>query len=92
MQFLWRKHAQAVELMTEKKVNGMVLFLLWLVIAPVAIIVTQMELNKRAGEALATAEAPPPSPEEPPAASEEAAASSEEPPASSEETSTDKQE
>ena len=80
---IW-KHAQAVELMTEEKVNGMVLFLLWVVIAPVAIIVTQMELNKRAGQATASAD-------EAPATSEEAPASSEEPPTTSGESSTGNQ-
>lgn len=46
---MW-KHAQAVELMTEKKVSGVLLFLVWLPpITPVALILTQLELNKRAG-------------------------------------------
>ena len=81
---IW-KHAQAVELMTEKKVNGMVLFLLWVVIAPVAIIVTQMELNKRAGQATATSG-------EAPATSEEASSTTEESSAGSEETSSGDQE
>ena len=43
------KHSQAVELMTEKRVNGVLLFLLWFIF-PIAIVWTQLELNKRAGE------------------------------------------
>ena len=46
---IW-KHTQAVELMTEKKVSGVLLFLLWLIpiFIPVALVWTQLELNKRA--------------------------------------------
>ena len=74
---IW-KHAQAVELMTRKKVNGIVLFLLWLVIAPVAIILIQMELNKRAGQATASSGEAPATSEEPAPSSEEASAGFEE--------------
>ena len=49
---IW-KHTQAVEQMSEKKVSGVVLFLLWLIFSPAALIWTQSELNKRAGEATA---------------------------------------
>ncbi len=87
---IW-KHAQAVELMTEKRVNGMVLFLLWVVIIPVAIIVTQMELNKLAGQATANSVEAPATSEESAPSSEEAPASSEEPPNTSGESSTGNQ-
>ena len=49
---IW-KHTQAVELMTEKRVSGVVLFILWLIFSPAALIWTQAELNKRAGEVTA---------------------------------------
>jgi len=47
------KHTQAVEQMSEKNVSGVVLFLLWLIFLPAALIWTQSELNKRAGEVTA---------------------------------------
>ena len=47
------KHTQAVEQMGEKNVRGGVLFLLWLIFSPAALIWTQSELNKRAGEVTA---------------------------------------
>jgi len=52
---IW-KHTQAVEQMSEKKVSGVVLFLLWftLIFIPVALVWTQSELNKRAGEVTAS--------------------------------------
>ena len=76
--FSWWKHAQTVELMTEKRVSGMVLFLLWVVIFPVALIVTQMELNKLAGQATAGSVETPASSEESSAGSEEASSSDQE--------------
>ena len=50
---IW-KHTQAVDLMSEKKVSGVVMFLLWLIFFPAALIWTQSELNKRAGEVTAS--------------------------------------
>ena len=50
---IW-KHTKAVEQMSEKKVSGVVLFLLWLIFSPAALIWTQSELNKRAGEVTAS--------------------------------------
>lgn len=46
---IW-KHAQAVELMTQKGTSGILLLILWIVFAPIALILIQLELNKRAGE------------------------------------------
>ena len=42
------KHAEAVEALTEGSINKLLLFILWLVFAPAAWFITQLELNKRA--------------------------------------------
>ena len=42
------KHAEAVEALTEGSINKLLLFSLWVVFAPAAWFITQLELNKRA--------------------------------------------
>lgn len=42
------KHSWAVESFTDKDVNKWLIFVCWILFAPAALIVTQLELNKRA--------------------------------------------
>jgi hypothetical protein len=42
------KHSQAIKSMSENKVNGVMLFAIWIILPPVAMIWTQAEMNKLA--------------------------------------------
>ena len=67
--YSYYKQGEAVEVLTDGSVNKLVMFLLWLVFSPAAWLVTQLELNKRAGGASpaspgpAAASPPEPTPE-----------------------------
>ena len=65
--YLW-KYSKATEQISEGRVNGIVYFIVWLVIGIVAMILTQLELNKHVsggGTPQATTDAPAATPEQP---------------------------
>ena len=48
--FSYWKHSECVEALTEGSSNKLLMFILWVFLAPAAWIVTQSELNRRASE------------------------------------------
>ena len=42
------KHSQAIQIMSGNKVNGVALFVIWIILPPVAMVWSQSEMNKLA--------------------------------------------